>query len=124
MLGGTLSPSSTPSTLSTHEAPPVQRPTPRPQLLRRANRAHGHAISYLEARLSDETSALAADFPAVSPFVNDWLGAHVVADLARGGGRQRLAGIVRAPIVEIRVAIRERPECGELPGVACERRDD
>ncbi len=47
----------------------------------------GHSLTYLEARLTPETAALAAGFPAVCVFVNDRLTAGVLATLAAGGTR-------------------------------------
>jgi len=51
--------------------------------LEAANAAHGHELIYFEPRLTRETSALAAGFPAVCVFVNDQLDATVLAALAR-----------------------------------------
>ena len=47
-----------------------------------ANRHHGHQLTFLEARLSPESVALAAGFPAICVFVNDQLSADVVEKLA------------------------------------------
>jgi len=55
--------------------------------LEAANAAHGHELIYFEPRLTRETSALAAGFPAVCVFVNDQLDATVLAALARQGTR-------------------------------------
>jgi D-lactate dehydrogenase len=52
-----------------------------------ANRDAAHELSFLEPRLSRETSTLAGGFPAVCAFVNDDLGAPVLTALARGGTR-------------------------------------
>ena len=52
-----------------------------------ANRAHGHDIQYLEARLTPATSALASGAPAVCAFVNDDLHEQVLAQLQAGGVR-------------------------------------
>jgi len=52
-----------------------------------ANEAHGHALVYLEARLTPETAALAEDFEAVCVFVNDRVDAAVLEALAAGGTR-------------------------------------
>ena len=52
-----------------------------------ANSRHGHDITFLEPRLTEETSALAAGFPAICPFVNDRVSAEVIAALARSGTR-------------------------------------
>jgi D-lactate dehydrogenase len=55
--------------------------------LEAANTAHGHELVFFEARLTPETSALAAHFPAVCVFVNDQVDAPVLSTLARQGGR-------------------------------------
>lgn len=52
-----------------------------------ANQAHGHSLSFLEARLTRETVQLAEGYPAVCCFVNDDLGGEVLAALHRGGTR-------------------------------------
>jgi D-lactate dehydrogenase len=52
-----------------------------------ANRDRGHELHFLEARLVQETAALAAGFPAVCAFVNDQLDAQVLTRLAAGGTR-------------------------------------
>jgi len=51
----------------------------------RANRAHGHEISYLEPRLLPETAPLAAGHDAVCAFVNDDLSAEVLRSLKEHG---------------------------------------
>ena len=56
-------------------------------MLAEANAAHGHALTFQEARLEAGTVALAAGFPVVSIFVNDDLNAAVLAALAAGGTR-------------------------------------
>ena len=50
-----------------------------------ANAAHGHDLVFLEPRLTRETAALAAGFPAVCVFVNDILDAAVLRALAAHG---------------------------------------
>ncbi|MSS72774.1 MAG: 2-hydroxyacid dehydrogenase [Candidatus Latescibacteria bacterium] len=55
--------------------------------LERANAAQGHELVFLEPRLTRETCALAAEFPAVCVFVNDPLDAPVLTALARRGTR-------------------------------------
>jgi D-lactate dehydrogenase len=55
--------------------------------LNEANRRHGHDLVYLEPRLTLETAALAAGFPAVCAFVNDCLDAPVLEQIAAGGTR-------------------------------------
>jgi D-lactate dehydrogenase len=55
-----------------------------------ANTAFGHALTYLEPRLTAQTAALARGFPAVCPFVNDRLDAGVL-EVLRGEGVQLVA---------------------------------
>ncbi len=50
-----------------------------------ANAAFGHELMFLEARLTQETSVLAAGFDAVCVFVNDTLDRTVLKQLAEGG---------------------------------------
>ncbi len=50
-----------------------------------ANRPHGHRLVFFEPRLTDQTSRLAADFPAVCAFVNDQLDASMLLTLSRQG---------------------------------------
>ena len=52
-----------------------------------ANAAHGHELTYFEARLNAQTAALAAGYAGVCVFVNDWLDAGVLEALAAGGTR-------------------------------------
>lgn len=52
-----------------------------------ANARHGHALQYFDTRLTPETAALAAGFPAVCPFVNDRGDAATLARLAALGVR-------------------------------------
>lgn len=52
-----------------------------------ANIQHGHALAYLDLRLDEATTPLAAGFPAVCAFVNDRLSADVLGALASGGTR-------------------------------------
>jgi D-lactate dehydrogenase len=54
--------------------------------LARANTA-GHGLDFIEARLTPETALLARGADAVCPFVNDDLGAGVIAQLRAGGVR-------------------------------------
>lgn len=51
----------------------------------RANRAHGHEITFLEPRLLPETASLAAGHDAVCAFVNDELSAEVLRSLKEHG---------------------------------------
>ncbi len=44
-----------------------------------------HEIAYIEAKLSEDTAALAAGFPAVCAFVNDKLNEHVLRKLHQQG---------------------------------------
>src|SRR5215207_1071600 len=52
-----------------------------------ANAAHGHALTFLEPRLTADTAVLARGAEAVCAFVNDDLSAPVVEALAVGGTR-------------------------------------
>lgn len=52
-----------------------------------ANVRYGHAIQYLEPRLTSQTAPLADGFAAVCSFVNDAVTAEVVARLKQGGAR-------------------------------------
>lgn len=53
-------------------------------LLNELNAEHGHDLVYLEALLEPETASLAAEFPAVSVFVNDTVDCSVLKHLAKG----------------------------------------
>jgi D-lactate dehydrogenase len=55
--------------------------------LQAANAGLGHDLVFLEQRLARETTALAADFPAVCVFVNDCVDAEVLEQLAAQGTR-------------------------------------
>lgn len=57
------------------------------RFLAAANAAGTHRLRFLEARLADETSALAAGSQAVCIFVNDVASGPVLADLAKRGVR-------------------------------------
>jgi D-lactate dehydrogenase len=52
-----------------------------------ANESAGHALTYLEPRLTVRTAPLAVGFPAVCSFVNDRIDAAAVAVLQDGGTR-------------------------------------
>jgi D-lactate dehydrogenase len=52
-----------------------------------ANVEGRHALHYFEARLTADTSGLAAGYPAVCAFVNDEVDAETLEGLARGGTR-------------------------------------
>lgn len=51
------------------------------------NAHHGHALRFVEARLTAETAVLAADAEAVCAFVNDQLDRGVLSRLAELGVR-------------------------------------
>jgi D-lactate dehydrogenase len=51
------------------------------------NTRYGHELRYFEARLTEDTAALAAGFPAICAFVNDRLNAATLRTLAAGGVR-------------------------------------
>ena len=50
-----------------------------------AAEAAGHALTFFEPRLSPETAVLARGFPAICSFVNDYLTAELLGQLADGG---------------------------------------
>ncbi len=55
------------------------------QFLEAANQPHGHTLKFFESRLSEQTTPLAAGYPAVCVFVNDQLDAPTIARLAAQG---------------------------------------
>jgi D-lactate dehydrogenase len=55
--------------------------------LETVNAAYGHELVFFEPRLTEETTALAAQFPVVCVFVNDQLSAAVLTALAKQGIR-------------------------------------
>src|SRR5688572_405383 len=55
--------------------------------LTEADEQHGHELVFFETRLTPETLALAADFPAICVFVNDQLDEPILSALADGGTR-------------------------------------
>lgn len=57
------------------------------ELLTHANATHGHALSFFDVRLTAETAALAAGYPAICVFVNDAVDAATLAILHEGGTR-------------------------------------
>ena len=57
------------------------------QALERGNTAHAHELTFLEPRLTAETAALAAGFPAVCSFVNDRIDRQALQTLHAGGTR-------------------------------------
>ena len=70
-----------------------------------ANAAYGHAMTFLEPRLTLETAPLAREFEAVCAFVNDRLDAEVLAVLAGSGVRLialRSAGFNHVDLVAAR----------------------
>jgi D-lactate dehydrogenase len=65
----------------------------------------GHELVFLDARLTRETAALAAGFPAVCVFVNDRVDAQVLGTMAAGATRLialRCAGFNNVDIAEAR----------------------
>jgi D-lactate dehydrogenase len=52
-----------------------------------ANASYGHALRFIEARLSRHTATLASGVPVVCPFVNDRVDAETIGILHRGGTR-------------------------------------
>jgi len=52
-----------------------------------ANEAFSHALTFFEPRLTPETAALAAGFPAVCIFINDELSAETLREIAAKGTR-------------------------------------
>jgi D-lactate dehydrogenase len=56
-------------------------------LFESVNGDFGHALTFFESRLCEETISLAAGFPAVCVFVNDLLNRPVLEALAQGGAR-------------------------------------
>lgn len=75
------------------------------EFLQAANAAHGHELVFFEPRLSYETRALAAGFPAICVFVNDQLDATVLTALAQQGTRLialRCAGFNNVDLIAAR----------------------
>lgn len=52
-----------------------------------ANRRFGHALTFFDSRLAEDTCQLAHGFGVVSAFVNDRVNASVIGTLADGGAR-------------------------------------
>ncbi|MGH7496969.1 MAG: 2-hydroxyacid dehydrogenase [bacterium] len=52
-----------------------------------ANQTHHHQLTFFEPRLTEETCALAANFPSLCAFVNDQLHAEVLTQLTKQGTR-------------------------------------
>src|SRR5262249_61004326 len=52
-----------------------------------ANASYGHELFFFEPRLTQETTALAVQFPVVCVFVNDELNSTVLTTLAGQGTR-------------------------------------
>ncbi len=55
------------------------------QFLAVANQAHGHELVFLEPRLTERTAPLAAGFPAICAFINDYLNADTLRAIAQQG---------------------------------------
>src|SRR5688572_21709047 len=55
--------------------------------LEAANATYGHELVFFEPHLTEETTALAAQFPTVCVFVNDQLSGTVLNRLAEQGTR-------------------------------------
>ena len=67
-----------------------------------ANEKHNHEIVFFECHLSHETISLAAGFPCVCIFINDYLNAEMLETLAQGGTKLlalRSAGFNHVDIV-------------------------
>lgn len=57
------------------------------RFLQSAAQESGHELTFFEPRLSEQTTILAREFPAVCAFVNDQLDRTVLEQLAEGGTR-------------------------------------
>jgi D-lactate dehydrogenase len=57
------------------------------EFLEAANARFGHELTFLEARLTPATAALAEAYEVVCPFVNDVVDRAVIEQLAKGGTR-------------------------------------
>jgi D-lactate dehydrogenase len=57
------------------------------RFLDEANAAHGHELTYFDARLEGATAPLADGYDAVCPFVNDRVDEPTIRQLAAGGTR-------------------------------------
>ena len=55
------------------------------QYFEKANQQHGHDLHFFESRLTEGSAGIAADFPAICPFVNDNLNSTVLKRLAESG---------------------------------------
>ncbi|AFY54554.1 lactate dehydrogenase-like oxidoreductase [Rivularia sp. PCC 7116] len=53
--------------------------------LSEANSDYGHELVFFEPKLSSETTALAAGFPAVCAFINDQIDRHTISAIAEQG---------------------------------------
>ena len=72
-----------------------------------ASATYGHELVFFEPRLTQETTTLAAQFPAVCVFVNDQLSAPVLNTLARHGTRLialRSAGFNNVDLIAARAS--------------------
>jgi D-lactate dehydrogenase len=86
------------------------------EFLSAANAAHGHELTFVEARLTRETVALAAGFPGLCSFVNDAIDAPMAEALAAGGTRLlalRCAGFNQ---VDLEAAARVGLRVSRVPG--------
>jgi D-lactate dehydrogenase len=80
-----------------------------------AANADGHALTFLEARLSADTAPLARGFPAVCAFVNDRLDGDAVATLAEGGTRLVLLRCAGYNNVDLQAAARHDVTVARVP---------
>jgi D-lactate dehydrogenase len=86
------------------------------EFLSAANAAHAHELTFVEARLTRETVALASGFPVLCSFVNDAIDATTAEALARGGTRLlalRCAGFNQ---VDLEAAARVGLRVSRVPG--------
>lgn len=74
-----------------------------------------HELVFLEPRLSEQTAALAAGFPAVCVFVNDVVDAAVVQALAEGGTRLVLLRCAGFNNVDLTAAERHGLQVARVP---------
>lgn len=85
------------------------------QFLEAANAGDAHRLTFLEARLSEETAQLASGADAVCAFVNDDVGREVVARIADAGVRLvalRCAGFNN---VDLKAAEAAKVAVGRVP---------
>jgi D-lactate dehydrogenase len=84
-------------------------------MLAELNAAHGHSLTFHEARLAPEMVALAAGCPAVSVFVNDQLDAAVLEALAAAGTRLVATRSTGYNQIDLRAAVRPGMRCSGAP---------